>query len=192
MPLAELIRTRRSVSVFLDKPIPEGLIEDLLETAVWTPNHHLTEPWRFVLLTGDGVKGYAAIRRDMAVEKAKLQNAEKIAQLSESTLKKFGSVPAYLLVAMKQNPDPEVCEEDYAACCCLIQNFMLLAWEQGLGTNWKTLKKDARLRTFFGLGPDEQAVGLVQVGYPAGPDTSNRKSARERLTYISTMGGKRF
>src|SRR5689334_1231284 len=107
MTLTELIRTRRSISVFLDKPIPDGLIEDLLETAVWTPNHHLTEPWRFVLLTGDGPKGYAAIRRDMAVEKAKLQDAEKIVQLSDSTFKKFASVPAYLLVAMKQNADPE-------------------------------------------------------------------------------------
>ena len=62
MMLPELIRTRRSISTFLDKPIPNGLIEGLLETAVWAPNHHLTEPWRFILLTGDAPKRYADYR----------------------------------------------------------------------------------------------------------------------------------
>lgn len=184
MTLTELIRTRRSISTFLDKPIPPGLVEELLETAVWAPNHHVTEPWRFILLVGDAPKGYAEIRRQMAVEGAKMLNTDKLRQISEGTYSKFATVPAYLVVAMKQNTDPEVCEEDYAACCCVIQNFMLLAWEQGLGTMWKTLKKDARLRTFLKLAPDEQVVGIVQIGYPAEVPTSNRHRARERLTYI--------
>lgn len=184
MTLSELIRTRRSISTFLDKPIPEGLIESLLDTAVWAPNHHLTEPWRFILLTGDAPKRYAEIRRDMAIESAKVQDAEKLRQIADGTYNKFACVPAYLVVAMKQNADPEINEEDYAACCCLIQNFMLLAWEQGLGTSWKTLKKDLRLRTLLGLTPDEKAVSIVQIGYPAGFATSSRHPARERLTYI--------
>jgi nitroreductase len=184
MTLPELIRTRRSISVFLDKPIPNGLIEGLLETAIWAPNHHLTEPWRFILLTGEAPKRYAAIRRDMAIESAKMLNTEKLRQIGESTYNKFAFIPAYLVVAMKQNTDPEICEEDYAACCCLVQNFMLLAWEQGLGTSWKTLKKDARLRTFLGLATDEKAVSIVQIGYPAEVPTTSRHPARERLTYI--------
>src|SRR5438552_17034844 len=119
MMLPELIRTRRSISTFLDKPIPDGLIEGLLEIAVWAPNHHLTEPWRFILLTGDAPKRYAEIRRDMAVEGAKMADSEKLRQIAEGTYNKFAFVPAYLVVAMKQNADPEICEEDYAACCCL-------------------------------------------------------------------------
>ena len=182
--LPELIRTRRSISTFLDKPIPDGLIEGLLEIAVWAPNHHLTEPWRFILLTGNAPKRYAEIRRDMAVEGAKTADAEKLHQIAEGTYNKFAIVPVYLVVAMKQNTDPEVCEEDYAACCCLVQNFMLLAWEQGLGTTWKTLKKDTRLRTFLGLTLDEKAVSIVQIGFPAEVATSSRHPASERLTYI--------
>src|SRR5215813_11106370 len=118
MTLPELIRSRRSIGKFQEKPVPNGLIEGLLETAVWAPNHHLTEPWRFILLMGDAPKRYAAIRRDMAIEGAKMLNSEKLRQIAESTYNKFANVPAYLVVAMKQSEDPEVREEDYAACCC--------------------------------------------------------------------------
>jgi nitroreductase len=31
--------------------VPEGLIAELLEAAVWAPNHHLTQPRRVVGVT---------------------------------------------------------------------------------------------------------------------------------------------
>jgi nitroreductase len=60
--LAELIRTRRTVGAFTAQPIPADLIMTLLETAVWAPNHRLTEPWRFVMMTGAGCSAYAEVR----------------------------------------------------------------------------------------------------------------------------------
>lgn len=184
MSLADLIRSRRSIGTFLDKPLPDGLIEELLETAVWAPNHHLTEPWRFILVTGEGRLGYAAIRRDMAVQASKASDPEIRRKAGEGAFQKFAAIPAYLIVAMRQADNPETCEEDYAACCCLIQNFMLLAWERGLGTSWKTFKEHAHLRAFLGLEPDEKVVGVIHLGYPAEVRTSRRQPARNRLTYI--------
>jgi len=44
--------TRRSIGRFKPEPPPRELIEKILEAGTWAPTHHLTEPWRFFVLTG--------------------------------------------------------------------------------------------------------------------------------------------
>jgi len=182
--LADLIRTRRTINTFRPDPIPAGTIEALLEIAVYVPNHRLTEPWRFVYITGNSVLTYATIRRQMALPGfAKLENDIR-EKASEGVYRKFADVPAYLLVIMTVNHNSEIAEEDYASCACLIQNFLLLAWAQGIGSCWKTFKNDARLQSFVRLDTNEKVVGIIHLGYPDETPISNRKSATERLTHL--------
>ncbi len=187
LELADAIRTRRSVSNFTDQPVEPELVRELLETAVWVPNHRLTEPWRFVFLTGAAAKHYAEIRREMALDACGLEDEAARRQVGEGTYQKFIGVPAYLAVIMKESEKPDVREEDFAACCCLTQNFLLLAWERGLGTHWKTFKNDPRLRALLGLSDDEKVVGWLHVGYPDGaPEPKERAVAHERLTVLDS------
>ncbi len=189
MELIEAIRTRRSIGAFTDQPVEPELVVDLLETAVWVPNHRLTEPWRFVLLTGDAATRYAEIRRDMALDTCVSTDPETIRQTGEGTYQKFSGIPAFLAVIMKDNPNPEVREEDFAACCCLTQNFLLLAWARGLGTSWKTFKRDPRLRELLALADDETVVGWLHVGYPAStPAPAQRAAAVARFTWFNRKG----
>jgi nitroreductase len=53
-PVLEAIKSRRSARVLKSEPIPkkDDVIE-ILEAGIWSPNNHLTEPWRFVVLAGD-------------------------------------------------------------------------------------------------------------------------------------------
>lgn len=187
MNLTELIHSRRSVGAFTQAPVSEQVILELLETAVWAPNHKLTEPWRFVFLRGDGALRYAAIRRDMALESSATADEEARRQAGEGTYRKFASVPAYLAVIVKEHENPEIREEDFASCCCLIQNFLLLAWERGLGTSWKTYKSDPRLRALLGLAESEKVVGWLHLGYPADEESFRRRSpVRSRLTIVGS------
>jgi nitroreductase len=186
MDLAEAIRTRRSVGAFTDQAVDPALVQELIDTAVWVPNHKMTEPWRFVFLSGEGVKRYASIRRDMALEGVPAQDEETRRQAGEGTYQKFAIIPSYLGVIMKQHENPEIREEDYAACCCLTQNFLLLAWERGLGTSWKTFKRDARLRVLLDLADDEIVVGWLHLGYPVSvPVPTPRAAVHERFTLLS-------
>lgn len=185
MNLDDAIRTRRSVGAFNSQPVDPALVLELIETAVWVPNHRLTEPWRFVFLSGAAAKRYAEIRRDMALDAFSSTDEEARRAVAKGTYEKFSGIPAFLAVIMKQHADAEIREEDYAACCCLTQNFLLLAWERGLGTSWKTFKRDARLRQLLSLADDEVVVAWLHLGYPDGAVTpTNRTPPHERLTVL--------
>src|SRR5258708_12310982 len=60
-----LIRSRRSVfpdQFEKDSTIPEDIIWQLLENANWAPNHKQTDPWRFVVFSGEGRKKIASFQ----------------------------------------------------------------------------------------------------------------------------------
>ncbi|WP_239551479.1 nitroreductase family protein [Paenibacillus elgii] len=48
MSIAQTIRERRSIRAFNRTPVPQDLVLQLLNDAVWAPNHGLREPWRFI------------------------------------------------------------------------------------------------------------------------------------------------
>lgn len=185
LDLDALIRTRRTVKSFLPDPIPEGLVEELLETAVYAPNHRLTEPWEFLYLRGEAVRGYAAVRREMAI--GALANADEVTRqrAGEAAYRKFADVPGILIVSMLPDPDPETREEDVAACAALTQNFLLLAWARGLGTAWKTYKDSPAMRAYLGLSPEAIVASVVHLGYPAAEvPAGGRKPARNKLRIL--------
>ncbi len=185
MDIETLIRSRRSVGSFTDQPVPLDLVQELLETAVYAPNHRMTEPWRFVIMTDSGVRGYAAIRREMALDGMKNDDPAARERAGDGVYQKFATIPMFVAVIMTRNSNPEIHDEDYAACAALIQNFMLLAWGRGLGSCWKTFKNDPRLRDYLRLTPDDQVIGVVHAGYPAeSPASGKRQSARERTLIL--------
>ena len=53
MDIYSAIRGRRSVTTLLDDVPSRDVIDRIIQTSVWAPNHHLTEPWRFHVLCGD-------------------------------------------------------------------------------------------------------------------------------------------
>jgi len=172
--LQQIVRTRRTVGAFLPQPVDPALIEELLESAVFAPNHRMTQPWRFVFIHASGVERYARVRAEM-VEPSK----------SQGTYEKFANIPFYLIVVNKVSPNAEIAEEDALAAAALIQNFLLLTQEAGLGTAWKTFKPDPRLREFAGIANDERVIGIVHVGYSnEEPRPGVRKPAQDRITVI--------
>lgn len=185
MDLQTIIRSRRSVGAFKNEAVPTELIQSLLESAVFAPNHRKTEPWRFIVVNGDARQQYAKIRAEMVLENMQVLGEAERQKAADGTLQKFSSVPLFLLVVMKEHAKEEVREEDYAATACVVQNFLLLAWDQGLGTCWKTFKNDARLRKFMKLADDEKVVGIVHVGYPdEAPSEGKRQPIDNRITIL--------
>ena len=58
--LAELIKTRRSIRAWEDKPVPEELLLQAVELATWAPNGANAQSWYFyIILDKDTIKAIA-------------------------------------------------------------------------------------------------------------------------------------
>ena len=177
-PLADLMITRRSIKQFTDEPVSTELIKELLELAAWAPNHGLREPWRITLFTGEGKR---VIAHAMANHSPKKGDPEVLMQ-----------IPAYLIVTTPQDPRQKEREEDHVAACMFIENFMLAAWERGLGSIMKTGPYifNPRFLEEVGVKPGEKLLGVIQVGYPAAlPEARPRTPIEQKLTVIDSYDG---
>ena len=73
MRLAELAAARRTHKAFGPEPVPRETLLELLATARFAPNHHLTRPWRFRVLGPQALARLQACAG--AAEASKLQRA---------------------------------------------------------------------------------------------------------------------
>jgi nitroreductase len=67
--VAETIRQRRTIKQFLPRSVPRAVLQELIELAVWAPNHRLTEPWRFYVLDGAARDRLGEIAAQITVNK---------------------------------------------------------------------------------------------------------------------------
>ena len=62
---------RRMAWRYKDEPVPREALTRMLDTAVWAPNHRLTEPWRFFVLEkgSEARKKVADLAYDFSMER---------------------------------------------------------------------------------------------------------------------------
>jgi nitroreductase len=178
--LAERIRDRRSTNQFLKQKVSRKLIREAVELARWAPNHHLTEPWQFYVLGEQAIADSIELIRDNATRK-------KDAAFGDFKAASAREIPGWLVVTCKKSADEILQREDYAACCCAIQNLMLYLSEAGVATKWTTgeITRDARFHRVLGSDPDKSfIVALIWYGYPKVLPTQSRQPLENILTEL--------
>ena len=178
--MIELLRSRRTIHNFTAEVPPIQLVEEAVEAARWAPNHHHTEPWHFFLL------GPNAISRIVNLN-ASLVAAKKGEEAGEAKRKRWSEVPGWLVVTCDRSDDALRQEEDYAACCCAVQNLSLALWAHGVGVKWTTGDVTRHPELFQLLGVDanrHRSVGILWYGYPAEVPVQKRKPVDEILTAV--------
>ena len=140
------ILTRRTINDF-QKSLPtdwERSLENAIEAAIYAPNHKRTEPWRFYLLSPKAIEKLCKLNAEL-VSSAKGEAAGK-----KKLDRWLGLGCGWLVVTCvnKQSGEADdgnsmedpmgMAREDYAACCCAVQNLCLSLQSQGLGTKWTT------------------------------------------------------
>lgn len=159
--LAQLIRERRSIRRYKSQSIPDELICELLNDAVWAPYHSAKEPWRFILFSEEGRKTFA-----QAV--LTTYTPEEIEKYGESATWDYcENIAVHLVVLVKAALRPKEAEEALLACAAFIQNFQLLAWNKGIGVVWKTDEhnEDPRFLEAINIKSGEKVAGILHMGY---------------------------
>ena len=164
MDVVDAIRGRRTVGAFSDREAPRELVQELIDAAVWAPNHKHTEPWRFHVVAG-------AARDDLA--DALLAEPAAGANPAKDPRAKLKRAPLFIAVTQTGSPDEPVRDlEDYAACCCAAQNLMLAAHARGLATKWSTgaLAESSAAKRWLGIAETDRIVAYLYIGYA--PDSA--------------------
>lgn len=166
MSIADTIRERRSIRTFNRAPVARELVVQLLNDAVWAPNHGLREPWRFIYV--DSEDGKMRLVDLITAASGSLKRYRLLPpKLKEFMRSKLLDIPAHLIVVMKEEKSEHKRDEDFAAVCCLMQNLQLLGWEKHLGMIWSTTEFifDSGFRDGLGVRKDERIVGILHMGY---------------------------
>jgi nitroreductase len=186
MPLIDLLRQRRSVKRFTDRPVTRAEIETLLDAAILGPNHRLTEPWRFYVLGPEAREAYGLA---VGVRKArKIEDPDASRAMRDRVAAEHRALPCMIAVAVVKSDNPEIAEEDYAATMMGLQNLALTAVELGLGTAMRTgaVMGDEAARAAAGVAENERIVAIVNVGEPSEvPVGPKKRAASELTTWVS-------
>jgi nitroreductase len=162
----DAIMTRRSVPRVGDRVPDSATIQRLLDAAVRAPTHHLTQPWRFIVLRGDALHGLGA---------AWAAGVERSGKNPDGVVAKALRAPAIICVVGRPKTHlPKVVElEEHHAIGAAIQNILLAAHAWGLGAMMRTGPAASleEVRDFLGLEATEIIAGFVYLGYPLdGPE----------------------
>ncbi|EGQ26580.1 nitroreductase [Sporosarcina newyorkensis 2681] len=183
LSVREAIISRRSIKSFNGQPIEPEIIPEIIEDAVWAPNHGNRNPWRLVVAAGEQYEQILDVLKEFGVANWKQLSDEDL----EKQMKKFTSASAAVFVIVPEDARQKERLEDYAAASMLIQNIQLLAWDKGIGTCWKTpgFLDNPKFRERLGIHPGERIISMLQFGYfDATPKANPRKPVEEIITYF--------
>jgi nitroreductase len=184
----QLIKNRRSTfpkQFDTSRKVDDAIVQQVVENATWAPNHGQTEPWKFIVFTGEGLQKLATFQSE-------LYKAEAGENFKEATYNNLQQNPLkashVIAICMKRDPNkkfPEV--EEIAAVSCAVQNMYLTVTAYGVGGYWTTggvtYKQSAK--PFFGLGEDDKLLGFFYIAHIAVPSPEGkRKPIEEKVEWV--------
>ncbi len=206
--LADLIKSRRSIRRWLDKPVEEEKLLGAIELATWAPNGGNQQNWLFTIVLDRAVIASIAdavqARSDYV---ASLPEAARLGENAAAMLKRAGffrGAPALIAVASSRYRSPldeiaaargeidakirqmstwrSVVDTRIQSVSSAIAYLLLVLHQAGLGAVWMTGPMEAKgeIEKILHIPTGMDLVACVPVGYPAeSPDPRPRKPVRD-------------
>ncbi len=189
--LYDAMSTQRAVRKLRPDPIPQEVIERVVQAACWAPTGGNTQPWRVVVVTGGAQKRalkaiyepewrrYSAgfMKMMSALPPEQLAKWERVAAAGDHLAEHLDQAPAILIFcanpAMMAITDAKLDRVSMVGGGSVypaVQNAMLACVAEGLGCTLTTLHclREADVKAALDI-PDEWAtVAMVPIGYPVG------------------------
>ena len=132
----EIIKTRRSVRSFNDKEVSDELLDKILQTAIWAPSGKNFQNWHFYVLKEEKLKDFVKVYNEFwEYVKPTLEGKlkPKIIELTGKFFGNIGNAPVVILAFSDIIPGEEPITS-MGSVFLAIQNLLLLAHKEGLGT----------------------------------------------------------
>ncbi|WP_427385117.1 5,6-dimethylbenzimidazole synthase [Janibacter sp. G56] len=172
--LADVVAGRRDIRRFRPDPVPEDLVERVLEAGHRAPSVGHSQPWRFIVVTDPATRDRAAHLADRArLAQAAHLSSERAARMLDLKLEGLREAPVGVVVACdRRTPAAGVLgratfpDADLWSCATAIENMWLTARAHGLGMGWVTLFEPAHLADLLGLPDGVETLGWLCLGWP--------------------------
>ena len=175
------IRNRRSAAKLSpERPVGREMIETVLEAAIWAPNHHLTEPWRFVVISGDERKRLGEASAEAVLSTP--ANPPPQPEMVERERTRPLTAPVVIAVICSPNQEKHaMVQEELVAGGGALQNMLLAAHSIGLGTKIKTgaYSYSQVIRSFLKMKDSESLIAFVYLGFPEGEARPGKRMGLE-------------
>ncbi|MHA1799702.1 MAG: nitroreductase family protein [Candidatus Helarchaeota archaeon] len=170
----EIIKTRRTIRKYKNKKVEEDKINKLIEAARWAPSSANLQPIEFIIINDDKIK-------------------EKITKITGHKRYKFAPIVIVVCInferyrAITKYYDLKN-QLGLIDASLAIQNLMLMAHAEGLGTAWGDIFDKNAIKTLLAL-PEKniEPFILIPVGYPEGevPMPPTRRQLKELIHWNS-------
>jgi len=141
-----LLKSRRSVRIYQDKPIPQDLLTQILEAGRWAPTGANLQPWHFVVVRDSETrKRIGEVARFFFIKWSHVEKAPVLLVLGFDTRKgKYGRYDVTLAGG----------------------NMMTMATSFGLGTCWIGAFDEEKVKEILEIPENIEVIGLITLGYP--------------------------
>ena len=166
MDVYEAIMGRRMVGRVQDKLVSKREIEQLVAAALAAPSHHRTQPWRFIVLSGEALDQLGEAMAEGVRDK--LGSSPDLAAKVEKERGRPKRAPVIITVIYVPSDHPKAIEvEDRYAVGAAVENLLLAARGLNIAASWKTgqAAEDQAVKGFLGLTEGEEIAGFIYIGY---------------------------
>jgi nitroreductase len=156
----------------------------MLENANWAPTHGLTEPWRFSVFSGDGLKRLSNFQAELYRE---ITPPDEFKQPKYDKLLQRPLLASHVIsIGMKRQESGKIPEvEEIQAVACAVQNMFLTATAYGIAAYWTSggITYEEKAKDFFGLGKNDKLLGFLFIGYSKESPKGRRNDMNEKVRW---------
>ncbi len=175
MPLGEAMFTQRAIRRFKKDPIPDDVLEDIMQATIRAPNGGNTQPWRFILVKDDEKRSklaelyheaWWAKRADQGIMGPEdIPPGKNSSRSAMRMANEIGDAPVMVLLCATTKG-----AQAAGSVIPSAQNMLLAARAFGVGGTIATLHAvvEERVHELFGIPEEAQVVYCLPLGYPRG------------------------
>lgn len=172
MDLYEAIYKRRSHRLYKPDLPPREVLERVVNAAMWAPSGANAQPWEITLMAGRVREEFVSLCSRSITHLMPLLRAAALPEKAQQMVARFftdlGGAPVVIAVTIFKSHDHHLQIAHMQSGAALMQNLLLAAQAEGLGSCWMTGVRYVEQELLDYLGkPDQQLLAITPIGYSA-------------------------